>query len=201
MIAPSTSPDPSRSPSPGSEGAASSHSSGSGSAITSAGRDAPGPEENAGRLAEATSRPIPQSPGADRSPVLPLVLYDGKCGLCNRSVQAILRRDRAGRFHFAALQSALGQRLLAKAGLSTRDFDTLVLIDATGTARLRSDAALGILAELPRWRWTRVGRFLPRVMRDAAYAWVARRRHRLFPPTSACALPRPEWRSRFLDRE
>jgi predicted DCC family thiol-disulfide oxidoreductase YuxK len=133
------------------------------------------------------------------APVVPLVLFDGVCGLCDRIVRAILSRDRAGRFHFAALQSDLGQRLLTEAGLATGDFDTLVLIDATGQVRLRSDAALGILAELPRWRWTRVARCLPRGARDAAYRWIARRRHRLFPPPAACAVPPPEWRRRVLE--
>lgn len=133
------------------------------------------------------------------APALPLVLYDGACGLCSRLVQAILRRDPAGRFHFASLQSPLGQRLLAEAGLPTRDFDTLVLIDAKGAAQQRSDAALGILSGLPRWRWTAIGRAVPRLLRDAVYAWVARRRHRLFPRPTACAVLRPEWRARFHD--
>ena len=126
----------------------------------------------------------PQGPLS--APTLPLVLYDGACGLCSRSVQAILRRDHAGHFHFTALQSPLGQRLLTEADLPTRNFDTLILIDAKGAVRLRSDAVLGILTALPRWRWTVVGWAIPRVLRDAVYAWIARRRHRLFPRPSAC---------------
>lgn len=146
------------------------------------------------------SAPSPRGPRAPLSgPALPLVLYDGVCGLCSRSVLAILRRDPAGYFHFAALQSPLGQRLLTEADLPIRDFDTLILIDEQGAVRQRSDAVLGILAALPRWRWTAVGRVIPRVLRDAAYAWVARRRRRLFPRPSSCETLRPEWRQRFLD--
>jgi predicted DCC family thiol-disulfide oxidoreductase YuxK len=37
--------------------------------------------------------------------VHPILLYDGVCGLCNRLVQFILRRDRSGVFRFASLQS------------------------------------------------------------------------------------------------
>ena len=47
----------------------------------------------------------------------PIVLYDGVCGLCDRSVQLILRNDRRGRFRFAALQSQAGRALLQKFGL------------------------------------------------------------------------------------
>ena len=146
------------------------------------------------------SAPSPLGTRAPLSaPVLPLVLYDGECGLCSRSVQAILRWDPAGHFHFTPLQSPLGQRLLTEANLPTQDFDTLVLVDAKGAVRQRSDAVLGILAALPRWRWTVIGWAIPRVLRDAAYAWIARRRHRLFRRPSACMTLRPEWRRRFLD--
>jgi predicted DCC family thiol-disulfide oxidoreductase YuxK len=118
---------------------------------------------------------------------------------CDRIVRAILSRDRAGRFHFAALQSGLGQRLLMEAGLSTHDFDTLVLIDGEGQVRLRSDAALGILAELPRWRWTRVVGGCRVGLRDAVYRWIARRRHRLFRPPRPVRSLRREWRRRVLE--
>ncbi|WP_254451291.1 thiol-disulfide oxidoreductase DCC family protein [Hymenobacter sp. UV11] len=46
-----------------------------------------------------------------------VVLFDGVCNLCNGLVQFIIRYDRAGRFRFAALQSAAGQALLAAHGL------------------------------------------------------------------------------------
>ena len=37
------------------------------------------------------------------------------------------------------------------------------------------------------------------VYRDAVYGWIARRRKRWFPPSEACLILRPEWRSRFID--
>ena len=47
-----------------------------------------------------------------------VVLFDGVCTLCTWSVQFILRRDPNGYFHFAALQSPIGQQLLHTHGLS-----------------------------------------------------------------------------------
>src|SRR6185436_17873752 len=73
----------------------------------------------------------------------PLVLYDGTCGLCNRSVQLILRHDRRGRFRFAALQSDTGRALLAKHGLPMDALDTVVLVDGD-RAYSKSRAALRI---------------------------------------------------------
>ena len=46
----------------------------------------------------------------------PILLYDGVCGLCNRLNQFVLRRDPAGIFRFASLQSALAARILSRRG-------------------------------------------------------------------------------------
>jgi len=43
---------------------------------------------------------------------IPLViLFDGVCNLCNRTVQFILKRDKQSRFKFASLQN-IPQQLL-----------------------------------------------------------------------------------------
>ncbi|MCK5941736.1 MAG: DUF393 domain-containing protein, partial [Planctomycetes bacterium] len=46
----------------------------------------------------------------------PLILFDGDCNLCNRSVQFVIARDPAARFRFAALQSEAARAALAAAG-------------------------------------------------------------------------------------
>jgi len=58
----------------------------------------------------------------------PILLYDGVCGLCNRLVQFILRRDRNAVFRFASLQSALAARILTRHGANPRDLDTVAVV-------------------------------------------------------------------------
>ena len=58
-----------------------------------------------------------------------IVLFDGDCNFCNRSVQFIYERDKKGIFRFASLQSARGREFLAKHNLDTLDLSTLVLIN------------------------------------------------------------------------
>ena len=76
-----------------------------------------------------------------------LVLFDGVCGLCNRWVDFVLRRDRKGVFKFAPLQSMTGQAILLRHGVPTDDLTTIVLlrgarIDCYSTATLEiSDAS------------------------------------------------------------
>ncbi len=82
----------------------------------------------------------------------PILLYDGVCGLCDRMVQFILRRDFAGVFRFASLQSALAARILARHGADARHLDTVYVVVnyALADERLfsRSDAVVFILQNL-----------------------------------------------------
>ena len=79
----------------------------------------------------------------------PLLLYDGVCGLCNQLVQFILRRDPGGVFRFAALQSALAGRILARRGVNATDLDTVYVVVNSGQADEEllswSDAVIFIL--------------------------------------------------------
>jgi len=134
----------------------------------------------------------------------PIILYDGVCGLCNRLNGFVLARDPAGRFRFAALQSALAAEILARHGRDPRDLDTLyLLLDAGGLGeRLlqKSDAVLWILRELGGpWRITGALRVVPRWLRDLGYDLVARTRYPLFGRYDTCPLPDPRHRARFLD--
>ena len=131
---------------------------------------------------------------------LDILLFDGVCNLCHRSVQFVLLRDRRARFHFAALQSPLGQALLQARGLSTA-LDSVVLI-TPARAYTRSAAALQIARRLPLpYPLLLIFWLVPYFLRDWLYDFVARRRYRWFgrQEENTCFLPRPEWRSRFLE--
>lgn len=125
------------------------------------------------------------------------MLYDGECGLCDRLVQWVLRRDRAAHFRFAALQSEWGQTVLRKHGMPTQAFDTMALIEGD-EIYVRSAAALRVLRHLPYWRWMYGFIIVPRPIRDAVYGWVARHRKKWFPAPASCGLPKPGWAERFI---
>jgi predicted DCC family thiol-disulfide oxidoreductase YuxK len=128
----------------------------------------------------------------------PIVLYDGTCGLCTRSVQLILRNDPTGRFRFAPLQSELGQSLLARHGMGGQALDSVVLVDK-GLAWERSRAALRIARGLRRpWPALGVLRLVPRPLADFVYDRVAHNRYRLFGRSDACMIPAPGMGARFL---
>jgi predicted DCC family thiol-disulfide oxidoreductase YuxK len=141
----------------------------------------------------------------------PIVLYDGVCGLCNRSVQFIMKRDRERIFRFASLQSALAARILARHGANPSDLDTMYVVlncDVVGGEAKdkelllsRSDAALFILRELG-GAWLVVAKaiqLLPRAARDRGYRAIASSRYRMFGRYETCPLPDEATRARFVD--
>lgn len=127
-----------------------------------------------------------------------VLLYDGECGFCSRSVLFCFRRDPRGRLRFASLQGEVGRRLLREHGIPD-DRSTLVLVDEKG-AHVRSTAALRAARRL-RWpfSWGYAAIVVPRPLRDGLYRLIAKHRHRFGPAVDACARPTPELRARMLD--
>jgi predicted DCC family thiol-disulfide oxidoreductase YuxK len=129
----------------------------------------------------------------------PIVLFDGVCKFCNRSVNFIIDHDSPGRIHFAALQSDSGQALLRRFGLKTTDFNTMVLVEGD-RFWTRSTAALQIARHLDRpWRYLSAFLLIPPFLRDLGYDLLASNRYRWFGQLDACRVPTPELRARFLD--
>ena len=131
-----------------------------------------------------------------------VIFYDGVCGLCDRTVRFVLRRDHAGRFRFATLQSDYAAAALARHGRDATDLDSVCLLldpDGPGERLLaKSDAVLAILDGLGGvWRLAAAARWLPRGWRDAAYDALARRRYRWFGRFDQCPIPSPELRARL----
>lgn len=109
----------------------------------------------------------------------PIVLFDGACGLCGRTVAWLLAKDRDRRLRFAPLQGETAARLRALHPGIPEDVSTVVLVEG-GRVHLRSRALLHVARHLgPPWRWASWLRFLPAAVLDPPYRLVARIRHRL----------------------
>ena len=135
----------------------------------------------------------------DRAPVM---LYDGVCGFCNKSVQLVLDHDRRGVMRFAALQSDFAQAVIARHP-ELRGIDSVVYLDRErGGERvfIRSAAALRLAAYLGGfWKLFLAARVIPAPVRDYLYDLFARNRYKLFGRYDTCMLPPPEVRARFID--
>jgi predicted DCC family thiol-disulfide oxidoreductase YuxK len=128
----------------------------------------------------------------------PVILFDGFCNLCSKTVQTIIRWDKKKQFRFGALQSASGAKAV---GMLKARFgkvpDTVVLV-YNDKIYVKSEAMLRIAYLLGGvWYTAMLMWVLPRPIRDAAYDTVARRRYRWFGKRNDCLVPTPELKERF----
>ena len=128
-----------------------------------------------------------------------VVIFDGVCNLCARSVRFILDHEADQTLRFTPLQSPAGTRLMHDLGLDPEDASTFVLI-ADGKAYVKSDAAIRLSRYFRRaWKPLGIIKIIPRQIRDWAYDVVARKRYRWFGRLDSCMVPTAELRARFIE--
>ena len=121
---------------------------------------------------------------AERYPFL--LVYDGECGLCTRSVQFVLRRDKAQKYRFCRIQSTLGRAIFEQLNLGASDPTTLVAL-VGGSLYSKSEAVLMVSYSFGGWfRPLCLFRILPRRFRDVLYDIVAKYRRKIFPGSRSC---------------
>ncbi len=125
----------------------------------------------------------------------PILVYDGDCGFCARSVQFVLQHDRKGTVRFAARDGEAG-RAVRERHPQLKTVESLLWVemrDGREVVAIHSDAVLrtaqylgGVYAVL-----ASIGGLIPRFLRDPAYRVVAKLRRRIFSGAAACRLPTP----------
>lgn len=126
-----------------------------------------------------------------------VILFDGTCAFCERSVRFIATRDH-GYFKFGASQNPEGRALLAQFGTTREAAKSMILVE-DGRIYLRSTAVLRIAARMTApWRYARILLVIPVPVRDAVYRVVAAVRHRIAGTSNACEIPPPEIRARLI---
>jgi len=158
-----------------------------------------------------SSHPIP----TNKMAILPqrLLLFDGVCNLCDRSVQFIIRHDPTGKFKFAALQSDYTQSLtesalkdqlaplltLKEVHTKEAQLRTLILIQQ-GQVFTRSTAVIKVLQQLGfPWNLSAIMLILPKVIRDAIYNYIARHRYKWYGKKERCMVPTTALKARFME--
>ena len=127
----------------------------------------------------------------------PVYVFDGECVLCSRGAAWLMRHDPAGRIRFTSAHGPLGRALYAHYG---QPLDGTYLLLDRGRLYTRTDGFLQVARLLGGWwRPLRLGALVPRTVRDASYAVLARNRLRWFGRADHCALLTPDQRARLLE--
>jgi predicted DCC family thiol-disulfide oxidoreductase YuxK len=125
------------------------------------------------------------------------ILFDGHCIFCSRWVRFAIERDPRVQFRFLPMQTPLGRALAAKLDINPDNPETNAVV-LSGRAYFKSNAALEVLARLPRWSWARAFALIPRPVRDWVYDRIARNRYRLFGRSESCLILPTETARRYL---
>jgi predicted DCC family thiol-disulfide oxidoreductase YuxK len=125
-----------------------------------------------------------------------LVLYDGSCGFCNRSVQFILKNEESKTLFFAAIQSETAKKLFLSISITSPDLNTFYFY-TNGVLYERSSAAIQVSKFLKKpYRFIGFFNWVPTFLRDGIYRIIAKNRHRL--AKEYCYIPQKEQKERFL---
>lgn len=125
-----------------------------------------------------------------------VIVYDGDCIFCSRSMAWIARHDDMNLVRFTPCTSELGRRLMEERGIDPSDPSTFLLI-LEGRAYVRSEAMLRIVDLLDRpARTLQIMRLVPRSLRDYVYDTVARNRRRIM--RGQCPVPTSDLQRRII---
>lgn len=127
-----------------------------------------------------------------------ILFFDGNCGLCNRSVKFVLRKEKNHDLFFSPLQSEFAKKILKQFNLENKA-DTMLLIE-NGKINLQSSAALRTTKYLKGlWPLMMVFIIVPPFVRNAIYNYIAKNRITWFGMADYCDMMTPELKKRFIE--
>ncbi len=127
----------------------------------------------------------------------PLLLFDGKCVLCNQVILFFLKHEKNKELHFISIESELGISIKNYFEINTKT-DSMILIK-NHDAFIKSCAALRLTKYMKGgWPLLIVLVIIPPFIRNFFYDLIARHRKKWFGELENCALLKNEDRSRFL---
>ncbi|MBL7690761.1 MAG: DUF393 domain-containing protein [Flavipsychrobacter sp.] len=127
-----------------------------------------------------------------------IVFFDGVCNLCNRTVQILIRNDKAQQLTFCSLQSGRGAAVMKKVE-NTAATPKSIILKAGDKYYTKSTAVLKIARILGgAWALLYPLVLIPRPLRDVVYDLIARNRYRWFGRSGTCMMPDHTVAARFL---
>lgn len=108
-----------------------------------------------------------------------VVIFDGDCAFCNRSVLFILRKSKRNDIFVCASQSITGQKIITDYKIQASPSDTLIYIEQN-KVYIKSNAVLQISKSLKSiYPALFIFKIVPKFLRDAVYDFIAKRRKKI----------------------
>lgn len=106
-----------------------------------------------------------------------ILFYDGTCAFCNAMVRFVVVRDHNDLLTFSPLQ---GETIKEK-NIDIVDMDSIILYTQNGITLYKSDASIAVFERLGGiwFIMAKISKFIPKVLRDALYDFIAKIRYKL----------------------
>ena len=126
-----------------------------------------------------------------------IILFDGVCNLCNNMVPFLIKYDKNNIFHFAAMQTKTGEKIMQEFRV-LNDRKSIILIKE-GTVFYKSEAIIEIAKQITGWpSILKYGFLFPKFLRDGMYDLIAKNRYFLFGKKDTCSTPSEKDIKRFI---
>ena len=123
-----------------------------------------------------------------------IIIFDGVCGLCNKSIDILIKLDHNKIFKYTSLQGDFVKTLDIPENL-----DSIIFYE-DHTLYYKSTAILKILRSLGGlWIFTNIFYIIPRFIRDFIYDVIAKYRYNIFGKMESCRMPKEGEQERFID--
>lgn len=127
-----------------------------------------------------------------------IVLFDGICNLCNKTVLFLIKHDKNNNLYFVAQQTTAGERIMNQYFVN-HDCRSVILIKDE-VVYYKSDAIIAIAKLLSGWpRTVSIGLILPTFVRNSIYDLIANNRYKLFGKQSICSIPSKSNEHKFIN--
>ena len=127
----------------------------------------------------------------------PILLFDGECGFCNKSIQFFLKHEKNKKMHFVPLQSEIGKQLRVYFEISDK-IDSIILIKEH-SAYIKSCAALRLTPFMKgALQLMMVFVIIPPFIRNIFYDLIAKNRMKFFGRVESCQLLPKDDKERFF---
>ncbi|MFT4754472.1 MAG: putative DCC family thiol-disulfide oxidoreductase YuxK [Salibacteraceae bacterium] len=127
-----------------------------------------------------------------------VILFDGYCGLCNKSVDWLIQRNTLHTFKFSPLQGEFA-KTLPLIDIDLNQPNSLVVWEKNMVFQ-KTSGVFQILKKLPfPWKLFLLFSIIPSFISDYVYDIVATNRYRWFGKSESCRIATPLERSYFID--
>jgi len=126
-----------------------------------------------------------------------IVVFDGDCGFCNKTIMFIAKNNKTNSFIFVSSLSDYGVNLLSKYQMKGVEKSTIILIEKN-TIFIKSIAIRRILLKIPFYKIVGYLIFLfPQKTSDYIYDIISKNR-KLISKNNTCEIPNAELRKKFI---